>query len=469
MRASGVNLGATTAGRVVEISSWIDRRKVSTSQVIVLLLCGCAILLDGFDAQVIGYVAPAIIKDLQIPPASLAGVFSAGTFGILIGCLFVAPLADWLGRRLLIIASVAEFSAFTLATATVHTLEGLLIMRFLTGIGLGACMSNVVALTSEYVPSRLRAAMTTWMFCGYPIGAFIAGLVVANLSATYGWRDVFILGGVLPLVLAVLAIFLLPESLYYLAGRKGAALTIVRILRRIDPQEQFSDSTIFISGEHREPGLTVKHLFRDGRGFGTILLWIMFFTMLVEVFLLTSWTPTLLNRAGMSLSSSVITMALVQGGGVISLLCLGPLFDRLGFASTLVPLFVVATVAIAVMGNSGTSPVIIMTAAFLAGAGVMGGQSSLIVLAGMFYPSFIRSTGVGWALGMGRFGAIVGPLIGGLMVQKQWELGSIFIAASTLPLIVGAALLVMNRVARVGSPKRADPRVALETTAPETP
>lgn len=450
--------------RPVEISSWIDRRKVSALQIVVLLLCGCAMLLDGFDAQVIGYMAPAIIKDWHMPPASMAGVFSAGTFGILIGCLFVAPLADWLGRRLLIIVSVAAFSTLTLATATVHSLEGLVIMRFLTGIGLGACMSNAVALTSEYFPSRVRAAMTTWMFCGFPFGAFLGGLVVANLSAAYGWRGVFVIGGTLPLVLVVFVIFLLPESLYYLAGRKGKEATIVRVLRRIDPQEGFPDSTTFISGEQREPGLTVKHLFRDGRTFGTILLWIMFFTMLVEVFLLTSWTPTLLNQAGMSLSYSVITMALVQGGGVVSLLCLGPLFDRLGFARTLTPLFVIAAVAIAVMGNSGTdAAIIIMTAAFLAGAGVMGGQSSLIVLSGMFYPSFIRSTGVGWALGIGRFGAVAGPVVGGFMVQQHWKLGSIFLAASALPLIVGAALLVMNRVARIGPTRRDEAGVVLYT------
>lgn len=452
----------------VVISAWIDRHKVGAVQVLVLLLCGCAMLLDGFDAQVIGYLAPAIIKDWAIPPATLASVFSAGTFGILIGCLFVAPLADWLGRRWLVVLSVLAFGALTLATAAVQSLGQLVLMRFLTGIGLGACMSNAVALTTEYFPARVRAAMTTWMFCGYPFGAFLGGLLVANLIAAYGWRGVFVMGGILPLLLSVLLFALLPESLYYLAGRRGKEASIVRTLSRIDAGEQFAPDASFVSGEQREPGLTVKHLFRDGRAFGTVLLWIMFFTMLVEVFLLTSWTPTLLNRAGMPYSYSVITMALVQGGGVVGLLFLGPLFDRLGFVRTLTPLFVIAAGAIAVMGNSGTDAAIIMTAAFLAGAGVMGGQSSLIVLSGMFYPSFIRSTGVGWALGIGRFGAVVGPLIGGFMVQQQWNLGSIFIAASVLPLIVAVALLIMSRAAQIGPARREVAQPAAVATKAES-
>ena len=445
----------------LDISRWIDQRRIGRLQIAVLLLCGCATLLDGFDAQVIGYVAPGIIREWGIAPAAMTGAFSAGTVGILVGCLFVAPLADWLGRKLLIVVSVVAFGAMTLATATVGSMDELVIFRFLTGIGLGACMSNAVALTTEYFPARARAAMTTWMFCGYPLGAFLGGLVVANLSAALGWRAAFVLGGALPLALVALIIYLLPESVQYLAGRPGREKAIARILHRLDPGETFPPGTHFISSEQRESGLTVRHLFRDGRGFGTVLLWVMFFTMLVEVFLLTSWTPTLLNQSGMSVSSSVITMALVQAGGVVALLCLGPLFDRWGFVRTLTPLFVCAAAAIALMGNSDNTAVI-MAAALISGAGVMGGQSSLIVMSGMYYPSFIRSTGVGWALGIGRFGAIVGPLLGGLLLRQHWPLGSIFLMASVLPLIVAGVLLVMSRRANIG------PRVkaAEEASAP---
>jgi AAHS family 4-hydroxybenzoate transporter-like MFS transporter len=431
----------------VDVQKWIDEQKLGFLQILVFLVCGAATLLDGFDAQSIGYVAPAIIKDWHILPVSLSGVFSAGTFGILIGCLFIAPMADWFGRRWLVILSLTEFGVATFATAYVQSLEGLLALRFLTGIGLGACMSNAVALTSEFVPSRMRAAMTTWMFCGYPLGASLGGLVVANLSAIYGWRSVFIAGGLLPLLLAGFALLSLPESLFHLASRPGSGDRMAAVIRRFGPGAALPNGATLTNSEHR-PGLTVGHLFRDGRMLGTVLLWVMFFLMLVEVFLLTSWTPTLLNQAGKSMTVSVLTMAVVQGGGVITLLAFGRMFDRLGFQVTLVPLLLAATLAIGLMGNAGDSVGLIMAFAFVAGAGVMGGQSSLIVLAAMFYPSFIRSTGVGWALGIGRLGAVIGPLLGGLMLSLHWSLGAIFLAASVLPLLTAIALLFLGRVSK---------------------
>jgi AAHS family 4-hydroxybenzoate transporter-like MFS transporter len=429
----------------IEVSDWIDGRKIGAIHVLVFLLSGAAVLLDGFDAQSIGYLAPAIIKDWKIAPVAMSGVFSAGTFGILIGCLFVAPLADWLGRRLLIILSLAEFGAMTMWSAYAQSLEELIVLRLLTGVGLGVCMSNAVALTSEYVPSRLRAAMTTWMFCGYPLGAFLGGLLVSQMAGAYGWRSVFLVGGVLPLLLAVVCYFLLPESLYHLASRKNAATRIDAIVRRFGPDSALPSGACLVNSDH-QPGLTVGHLFREQRGPGTVLMWLMFFLMLVEVFLLTSWTPTLLNQSGKTLTESVITMAIIQGGGVVALLIFGPLFDRLGFRLTLVPLLIAASIAIWMMGNATDNIYAIMGFAFIAGAGVMGGQSSLIVLSAMFYPAFIRATGVGWALGIGRVGAVVGPLLGGLLLSLHWNFGAIFLVAAVFPFLTAICLLFLGRI-----------------------
>lgn len=428
----------------IEVSEWIDKRRVSSLHMVVFILSGVAVLLDGFDAQSIGYLAPAIIKDWKINPVALSGVFSAGTFGILVGCLFVAPLADLFGRRIPIILSVAEFGALTLWSAFAQSLDELIILRFLTGIGLGACMSNAVALTSEYVPSRLRAAMTTWMFCGYPLGAFLGGLVVSHMVGAYGWRSVFVLGGVLPLILAAACLVLLPESLHLLARRSGNEERVAKIIRRIGPDGHLPEGSRLVNTDHR-PGITVGHLLRDGRAGSTVLMWMMFFLMLVEVFLLTSWTPTLLNQSGKSMTESVITMAIIQGGGVVALLVFGPLFDRLGFRITLVPLLLAATAAIWLMGNMTDNIYWIAFFAFVAGAGVMGGQSSLIVMAAMFYPAFVRATGVGWALGIGRVGAVIGPLLGGLLLSLHWGFGAIFLVAAVFPFLTALCLLALTR------------------------
>jgi AAHS family 4-hydroxybenzoate transporter-like MFS transporter len=287
------------------------------------------------------------------------------------------------------------------------------------------------------------------MFTGFSLGAFAGGMLVARFVPVYGWRAMFLVGGVLPLVLFLAMLVLLPESVRYLAARGGSAERIARILRRIDREAVFAPGTQFVMSEPRQPGLTVLHLFRQGRGPGTLLLWAMFFLMLLDVFLLASWTPTVLHLSGLSVSAAVVATALQQAGSVTATIALGPLFDKFGFYRCLVPLLLAAAIAVIVMGNGGSDLVVVDIAAFVAGAGVMGGQTSLIVLAGSFYPTFIRATGVGWGLGIGRVGAIIGPLLGGLMVYAQWGPEEIFLSASVPAALTAILLLMMVRVAHV--------------------
>jgi AAHS family 4-hydroxybenzoate transporter-like MFS transporter len=433
----------------LDVAAWIDRSRLGRLQVTIATLCGLAVLLDGFDAQVIGFVAPSIIREWQVPPASLAGVFSSALFGILVGCLLLAPLADWLGRRVVMLASVLVFAIASMATAWAPSLEALMLLRFLTGIGLGACMPNALALTSEYAPGPFRARLTSWMFTGFSLGAFVGGMLVARFVPIYGWRAMFLLGGILPLVLFLAMLALLPESVRHMAAHGASAERIARMLRRIDPSASFPPGTRFVMSEMRQPGLTVPYLFRDGRAAGTLLLWAMFFLMLLDVFLLASWTPTVLHVAGLSVTAAVVATALQQAGSVTATIVLGPLFDRFGFYRCLVPLLLAAAVAVIIMGRGSSNLLVLDIAAFVAGAGVMGGQTSLIVLAGSFYPTFIRATGVGWGLGVGRVGAIVGPLLGGLMVAAQWGPESVFLTAAIPAMLTAVLLLVMVRVAHV--------------------
>lgn len=437
---------ATSA--LVDVPQWIDRQKLSSFQIVVAVICGIAVLLDGFDAQIIGFVAPAVIAEFKIPSQALAKVFSAGLFGILVGCLFLAPLADWLGRRWIMIVSVFVFAVATLATAWVSDLDELLILRFVTGVGLGACMPNALALTSEYAPTRMRGALTAWMFTGFSVGAFLGGILAAQIIPVLGWRSVFAIGGLLPLVLCLVMIFVLPESVRHLAAKNAPAGRVGALLARIHADPQISANARFFISEEHSPGFTLPHLFKEGRGSGTILLWIMFFLMLFDVFLLASWTPTVLIGAGLSREQAVYAGATQQAGSVLATILLGPLFDKLGFYRTLVPLLLAAAVGVVVMGLAGTNLALVDTAAFFAGAGVMGGQTSLIVLAGAYYPTFIRATGVGWGLGIGRTGAIVGPLVGGAMLAAQWRPEQIFQMAAIPPVIVAMLLIGMSRMAK---------------------
>lgn len=428
----------------VDVPAWIDRQKISRLQLAVVCMCGAAVTLDGFDAQIIGFVAPSLIQDFKIAPAALSATFAAGLFGILAGCLLLAPLADWLGRRWIIITSLFVFAIATLLTSRVDTLHELELARFVTGIGLGACMPNALALTAEYAPTRMRGTLTAWMFTGFSLGALVGGLLAAQVIPYVGWRPLFVAGGVLPLLLVLTMIAILPESVRHLAAKGGGSEKIASILRRIHDDPSLTSDSRFVTHEEKRSGFTVPYLFSEGRATGTLALWAMFFLMLFDVFLLASWTPTILVGAGLPRGTAVITGAVQQAGSVIATIILGPLFDRFGFYRSLAPLLIASAIGVVIMGTAGVSIIMVDIGALFAGAGIMGGQTALIVLAGIFYPTFIRATGSGWGLGVGRVGAIIGPLVGGWMVASNWSPKEIFLVAAVPPIIVSLLLLALR-------------------------
>jgi AAHS family 4-hydroxybenzoate transporter-like MFS transporter len=429
---------------IIDVPAWVEQQKISPTQILVAVLMACTTALDGFDAQMIGYVAPAVAPQLKIPPAEFASVFAIGLTGILVGSLVVAPLADWIGRKRVLLGSCIFFGVMTLLTAQADSLQSLNILRFLTGLGLGGSMANAIALTAEYFPARNRAFTTMAMFCGFPLGATLGGFLAAAMMPQFGWPSVFVVGGVLPLILAAVMAPTLPESFRHLVLKNYPAAKIAAVLRRIDPSAVFPEGTTFIVHEEQAAGITVQHLFREGRAFGTILLWIIFFCSLLDVFFLSSWLPTVLHDAGLSISASVVETSLFQGGGVVAGLTLGFVIDRAGFLKVLAPVYVCAGLAIASIGFAGTSLGVIMIASFLSGAFVIGGQNSVNVLAAVFYPTYIRATGVGWALGIGRFGSIVGPVVGGMLLQAHWDRQSLFMVAAVPAFVAAVSGLLLS-------------------------
>ena len=429
--------------RIVDVADWIDHRPLSRLQIVVFVLCFAMSALDGFDAQIIGFVAPAVVKAFGAQKHEMGSVFASGLFGLLLGCLFIAPLADWIGRKRVLIGSAFAFGAMSLLTTRAQSIDALLWLRFATGVGLGGAMANGIALTAEYLPARRRAALTMAMFVGFPSGATIGGLLAAPLIPAYGWQVVFLIGGILPLVFAAVLAVALPESIRYLAVRTTNAGRIRRILQRIDPTVDFPPDVRFVIGEQRAAGLTATQLFREGRTVGTLLLWVVFFMSLLDIFFISSWLPTVLSDANFSIEAAVVATAVVQGGGVIGSLVIGPLVDRYGFRPIIPPLYLIATVSIAFLGRGGESMVVVMAAAFLSGVGVVGGQTASNVMTAMFYPTAIRATGVGWALGIGRIGSIVGPVIGGILIQRHWGNDSLFLAAAVPAFVAFLATVVL--------------------------
>jgi MFS transporter, AAHS family, 4-hydroxybenzoate transporter len=437
----------------VDVVEFIDAQPVGGFQLRLLMICAAVLFLDGFDTQSIGYVAPALAKEWGLTKGALGPVFSAGLFGLMIGALLFGPLADRIGRKKIIVFSTLAFGIGTLITAFVQDVNALLAIRFLTGLGLGGAMPNAIALTAEFNPRRRRATMVMIMFCGFSVGAALGGLLAAALIPQFGWRSVFVVGGALPLLLAPLLALRLPESVRFLvlAGRAPARVT--EMLGLIGPTTAFAPATRFVVHEPELAGLPVLHLFRNGRTLVTLLLWVVFFMSLLDLFFLSNWLPTVLNDLGASVSAAAAIGSMLQVGGVVGAFALGSIIDRFSFRA-LALVYLIGVFAVGAIGQLGHSVVFVTMAIFAAGFCIVGGQIAANALAAGYYPTAVRATGVGWALGIGRVGSIVGPLVGGLLLTMKWSPAEVFVAAAGAALCAALAAFFLGRLAGMGGSGR---------------
>ncbi|HEX7969267.1 MAG TPA: MFS transporter [Stellaceae bacterium] len=433
---------------VVDVSQLIDERRISGFQIFVAVLCALAVFMDGFDTQMVGYVLPAIAKSMQIAPAALSRVIVSGLVGLMTGALLFGVVADRVGRKSVIIFCLLIFGVFMLLTPTASSVEGLMAWRFLTGLGLGGAMPNAIALTAEYSPQRSRATVVMMMFFGFSLGAAVAGFATAALVQRFGWPAVFYTGAVLPILFAPMLVAFLPESIRVLALRGNAQPRIAGLLSRIDPSRNFTAAMRFVIREENAEGMPVVHLFHEQRAVSTVLLWIMFFMNLLCLFFLASWLPTVITGKGLSLEIAAVATALLQIGGCIGTLCMGPLVDRFGAFAVLSINYVGAAIFIALVGISGALVPLIMATSFAAGFCIVGGQNAMNALASTIYPTYIRSTGVGWALGIGRVGTIVGTAVGGALLALHLPIPAIFTVAAVPALCTAAATVALGRAER---------------------
>src|ERR1700738_3460674 len=437
----------------VDVAEFIDAQPVGVFQIRLLLTCAAVLFLDGFDTTAIGYVAPVLAREWGLGKGALGPVFSAGLFGLMIGALIFGPLADRIGRKKIIIFSTLTFGLGALVTAFVQDVNSLLAIRFLTGLGLGGAMPNAVAMTSEFNPRRRRATMVMIMFCGFSVGAALGGLLAAALIPQFGWPWVFVVGGVAPLLLVPILALRLPESVRFLALTGRANERVAQLLGFIRPKAWFAPATQFVVHEPGLAGIPVLHLFRSGRTPVTLLLWVVFFMSLLDLYFLSNWLTTVLNDLGASVSSAAAIGSMLQVGGVVGTFALGSIIDRFSFRA-LALVYFLAVFAVGAIGQLGHSVVFVTMAIFAAGFCIVGGQIAANALAAGFYPTSVRATGVGWALGIGRVGSIVGPLIGGALLTAKWSTGSGFGAAAVAGLFAALAAFSLSRLAGMGGSGR---------------
>lgn len=409
----------------------------------------CAFMLaDGYDMQVLGYAAPAIIKAWHSDKAVFGGVFGAGLGGFMLGATLLGNLGDRLGRKRMILAGSLLFGVFTLACAFAPGLTALLLLRAIAGLGLGGLIPNAIALMTEYSPIRIRATRVGIMFVGYTIGSAIGGLIAARLIPAYGWPSVFVIGGVLPLMLAAASLFTLPESARFLLLRRGRKDLVIQLLHKLRPELDLQAGTAVTVHETQELGLPVEQLFAHGRALMTVLLWLAFAANMVSLHFLTSWLPTVITESGVPLSHAVIATAMLQAGGAAGSVAVGMLLDRVGMLA-IVGAFLVAVPCVASLGRAGTSETPLMLLVAIAGMCIIGGQVGINALAGTLYPTSIRATGTGWAFGVGRVGSILGPVAGGKLIAMGLSLGALFATAAAPILVSASAVFFLGRLSIV--------------------
>jgi AAHS family 4-hydroxybenzoate transporter-like MFS transporter len=434
----------------IQLPDFIDRRGVGRFQYGVITLCGLVMFLDGFDTQSISYLAPHIASEWGLSRAVLGPIFSSALVGLMVGYLALSPLSDRFGHKRTLVVATASFALFTLLAVWSGNVTELVALRFLTGAGLGAAAPSAIALTGEFSPARLRATFVLVIYCGFSLGFVAAGLVAGWLLPQYGWRSMFWVGAIVPLLLVPAMIRLLPESPTFLIRRRDPD-AVLAVLRRVDPtltaQQPTPVATDLGSGTRLGPGrVSVGELFSGRWVLGTVLLWVVFAINLAEFYAMQSWLPTMLTSLHYPMSTVVAATTLTTVGGIVAAFLTGPSMDRIGPYGTVCAVYLVGCAFVALTGAALGSPIwLLLAATLLSGCCVSGGQKSVIALAALFYPAALRSSGVGWALGIGRLGGIAGPLLVGAALGAHWTPGEVFTAMAVPMLLAGIAVLIMGR------------------------
>lgn len=439
-----MNKPQTAVGNCLDVQSFINDQPLSRYQWRVVILCFLIVFLDGLDTAAMGFIAPALSQEWGIDRASLGPVMSAALIGMVFGALGSGPLADRFGRKGVLVGAVLVFGGFSLASAYATDVDQLLVLRFLTGLGLGAGMPNATTLLSEYTPERLKSLLVTSMFCGFNLGMAGGGFISAKLIPAYGWHSLLVLGGVLPLLLAVVLLVWLPESARFLVVRNRGIDKVRKALAPIAPAK-VAEAASFSVPEQKAvaAGNVFTVIFSGTYGLGTVLLWLTYFMGLVIVYLLTSWLPTLMRDSGASMEQAAFIGALFQFGGVLSAVGVGWAMDRFNPHKVIGLFYLLAGVFAYAVGQSLGNMTLLATLVLVAGMCINGAQSAMPSLAARFYPTQGRATGVSWMLGIGRFGAILGAWSGATLLGLGWNFEQVLTA-----LLVPAALATVGVVVK---------------------
>lgn len=399
--------------------------------------------MDGYDIQAIAYAAPLIMEHWKIDKTMLGVVFSASLFGLFIGSLFLSSLADRFGRRPILLISTLAFSVLMLLTPSVSSVEQLTIIRFVTGIFLGGIMPNVMAYSSEIVPSKYRILTMMVISCGYTVGAMLGGGISALLTPIGGWHAIFYFGGIIPLIIFFIMLFTLPESLQFMVSKNNDHKALLW-LKKFYPKLNFSSELKILNPLILKTKQSPLELFKENRAFFTYTIWIISILNMISLYFLANWLPMLAKESGLNLNQALLIGSILQLGGAFGSILMGLKIDKVGFYKVLIPVFITGVLSVAVIGYSISNPLLLYVVVFIAGFAIVGGQPAINAFSASYYPISLRTTGVGWSIGIARLGSVIGPLFGGYL-SKHMDITHLFIAAAVPSMLVIMTLVIQAK------------------------
>ena len=425
--------------RNIDVSEAIDQGPFGSFQWMVVALCGTLLVVDGYDVFVAGTVLPTLIAEWGLTKPQAGALQAWALFGMMFGALVLGPLADRIGRKKGVAISFMLFTSATVLTGFANSPEQFKIFRFIAGLGCGGLMPNAVALMNEYAPKRLRGTMVALMFSGYSVGGMVAAGLGIGLIPGFGWQPMFFIAAI-PLLMLPLILWKLPESLGFLI-RQGKQDEARRIFAKVSPETRLAADDQLVFSETKGASASVTELFRHNRALRTLMLWVSFFCCLLLVYLLSSWLPKVLQEAGYAERASLLSLFSLNFGGMAGAIAGGWMGDRFGLPKVVVAFFAAAAASIALIGFN-PAPGLLFLLVFVAGATTIGTQILLYASVAQLYNLSVRGAGLGWASGVGRIGAIVGPTFGGALLARELPLEQNFLIFAIPALISALAMLV---------------------------